>query len=305
MVVLAALTLLALFPGTTPQRGVVKEPGRRAAIVPAAPAPSDPARSASYHETATVKAPPSAAETTTTALTDRIAAESPMDTAKLLPKRSGALVPPSAIAGPTAAVGMERGAGRLGSFGPDGVRTSVFGVEGQGQRFVYVFDRSGSMGDNDDSLLRSAKEELLRSLEVLGDLQQFQIIFYNEAPTLMRLAAQPGRMVFATDDNKAVARSFLERITAGGGTGHEEALALAIKMHPDVIFFLTDADEPAMTADQLARIRRLNDERTAIHTIEFGHGPEVGEEKNFIVQLATQNGGKYRYVDVRGLGEEK
>jgi hypothetical protein len=300
-----ALLLLAFFLRTSPERDVVRKPGRQTGIKLDKPAPSDSARSAATEGVPEVEAPPSFAETTTTSLMDRIAGEPPMDTAKLLPKPSAATSPPLASTGPTGAAGMELGAGRLGAFGVESVRTSVFGVEGRGQRFVYVFDRSGSMGDNDDSLLQSAKDELLRSLEVLSDLQQFQIIFYNEEPILMRLAAQPGRLVFASDENKAVARKFLERITAGGGTGHEEALALAIKMHPDVIFFLTDADEPTMTAEQLARIRRLNDERTAIHTIEFGHGPKVGEEENFIVQLATQNGGKYRYVDVTGWGEEK
>ncbi len=47
--------------------------------------------------------------------------------------------------------------------------------------------------------------------------------------------------------------------------------------------------------------RRLNDGRATMHAIEFGQGPKVGGDHNFIVQLAQQNGGEYRYVDVTQL----
>jgi len=228
-------------------------------------------------------------------IAEQAAALQPSD---LLPPPRNAIGAGNTGGGATSASGMERGSGHVGMFGNDGARTEVFGITATGNRFAYVFDRSGSMGGPGGNLLQAAKAELLRSLDHLSDLQQFQIIFYNETPTVMNLAAQPGRLVLASDDNKALAREFLARVIAGGGTRHEEALAAALRMRPDVIFFLTDADEPTLTKDQLARIRRLNDERTQIHTIEFGHGPKIGGEANFIVQLAAQNRGEYRYLDV-------
>ena len=76
----------------------------------------------------------------------------------------------------------------LGATGE--INGQVFGLAAQGNRFAYVFDRSGSMGGPGKNLLHAAKAELLRSLDLLGDLQQFQIIFYNESPTIMRLAAR-------------------------------------------------------------------------------------------------------------------
>jgi hypothetical protein len=202
---------------------------------------------------------------------------------------------------PTRVTGMELDSGQLGPVGEKGVYTSLFGVEAQGNNFAYVFDRSGSMGDPDAKPLRAAKAELLRSLAALGDLQQFQIIFYNEEPILMRLAAQPGRLVLATDANKAHAADHLARITAGGGTGHEEALSAALRLHPDVLYFLTDADEPALSEEQLERIRKLNDALTKVYTIEFGRGPKQSGAGNFIERLAKENGGEYRYVDVETI----
>jgi len=82
-----------------------------------------------------------------------------------------------------------------------------------------------------------------------------------------------------------------------GGTEHLDALRLAISMAPDVIFFLTDADEPPLKADQLADlVERCQRGGTTIHAIEFGKGsnPRSGR---WIEALADQTGGEYRYLD--------
>ncbi len=251
-----------------------------------------------------VSARPASASEPGPSLAERILAQPPPDDAGLLPRPGSGTNGPVDPSTPTRAIGMELDAGQLGPVGEKGVYTSLFGVESQGNNFAYVFDRSGSMGEPDSKPLRAAKAELLRSLEALGDLQQFQIIFYNERPVLMQIAAQPGRLVLATKENKALAADHLARITAGGGTGHEEALSAALRFHPDVLYFLTDADEPPLNGEQLARLRRLNDGLTKIHTIEFGRGPKQSAPGNFIEQLAKENGGEYRYVDVEGLKED-
>lgn len=287
----AAIVWLAYFLIGTAAPSVIEESGRDVGIVLSERLP-DRLDVGSSGDAASAEA-----VALTPSLSAQIAERSPIDASELLPAQRSALGASSASGAATSAAGMEQGSGRLGSFGADGGRTEVFGLAARGNRFAYVFDRSGSMGGPGKNLLQAAKAELLRSLDMLGELQQFQIIFYNDATTVMQLS-QPGRLVLATDDNKALARDFLARITAGGATRHEEALSAALRMRPDVIFFLTDADEPALTRDQLQRIRRLNDDRTSIHAIQFGLGPKVGGEDNFIVQLAAQNGGKYRYVDV-------
>ena len=178
-------------------------------------------------------------------------------------------------------------------------RTGVFGVVGEGHKFVYVFDRSGSMDGHGGAPLSAAKAELISSLRDLGQTHQFQIIFYNEQPRIFNPTGAPGRLVFGTDQNKYLAQKFIGSITADGATRHEEALELALRMAPDVIFFLTDADEPRMTTQQLAHIVQIN-RGTSINAIEFGYGSQSAVD-NFLIKLAHQNGGKHMYVDLSQL----
>lgn len=175
-------------------------------------------------------------------------------------------------------------------------RTSLFGVTGEGYKFVYVFDRSGSMGGSGRTALRAVKAELLQSLKSLDTVHQFQIIFYNERPVIFNPTGTPGRLAFANEQNKQRAVRFVESIAAEGGTAHEEALKLAIRLQPDVIFFLTDADDPKLSPAQLEKIQSMA-AGIVINAIEFGTGPQP-DRNSFLAQLARQNGGQYAYVDL-------
>jgi hypothetical protein len=66
-----------------------------------------------------------------------------------------------------------------------------------------------------------------------------------------------------------------------------------------VIYFLTDADDPALSARDLDEIRRLNP-GTRIHAIEFGEGGKL-DASTAMERLAQQNHGAYQYVDVKKL----
>ena len=182
------------------------------------------------------------------------------------------------------------------------VSTSVFGVTGTGTKFLYVFDRSGSMEGYEGRPLASAKRELINSLQGMHDTCQFQIIFYNERPKVFQPNVGTPRLVFGTEGAKQEATEFVYGVNATGGTRHLDALRLALGMKPDVIFFLTDADEPRLSEGELQRIRSLNRGAT-INTIEFGYGPQH-DSNNFLVRLAKQNAGQHVYVDVRRLPDK-
>jgi hypothetical protein len=179
-------------------------------------------------------------------------------------------------------------------------QVSMFGVRAEGSKFVYVLDRSGSMGGSGGKALAAAKAELLRSIEKLDRVQQFQIIFYNERPRIFNPTGQPGRLAFGTEQNKTSVRRFIDSILADGGTAHEDALVTAVRLRPDVIFLLTDADDPKLTSRDLDRIDRLGP-GVVIHAIEFGTGPQRDAE-NFLVKLARQSAGQHVYIDVSKLG---
>ena len=181
-------------------------------------------------------------------------------------------------------------------------RTSLFGLVGEGYKFVYVFDRSGSMGGDGRNSLRAVKAELLQSLKNLDTVHQFQIIFYNEHARLFNPSGDPGHLAFATEANKQRAVRFVASITAEGGTNHEEALRLAIRLRPDVIFFLTDADDPKLTPGELQKIRHLA-AGIIINAIEFGPAPKPAGA-SFLEDLARQNGGGYVYVDISKYGSD-
>lgn len=223
----------------------------------------------------------------------------PVDIESALPSTALAAVNPGeAMPGTTTGIGNLPGVSRR----PPGVRglvakTHVYGVPGEGNTFVYVFDRSSSMGIGASSLLESAKRELLASLDDLGEENRFQVIFYNQKPTMMNLGRGFAGLVFANDRAKELARRFVGSIMADGATEHFFALRDALRLAPDVIFFLTDADEPELSDAKLAQIRRTNGGRTSINTIEFGEGPAPRRE-NFLARIARENGGKYVYIDI-------
>jgi hypothetical protein len=179
--------------------------------------------------------------------------------------------------------------------------TSFFDIRAKGSRFVYIVDHSGSMGNNGQ--LQVAKSEILTSLASLDATQQFQVLFYN---TYFRQFKQPNKaagMEWATSFNKTIAGQFIRSISPDGGTAHMPALKKALGYRPEHIFLLTDADIPKLSAEELKEIKNLARGRTQIHCIEFGRGGQL-ETDNFLQKLARQNGGTYRYRDVKKFGKK-
>jgi hypothetical protein len=168
--------------------------------------------------------------------------------------------------------------------------TRFFDVDAPGQTFVYVIDRSSSMGPGGG--LRAAREELLRSLQQLPTSARFQIIVYNRNAEPL-LPDHPG-LLEATPDNIQRVAERLGRLLAEGGTDHLPALRRALALRPDVIFFLTDADD--LTNDLLRTVARLNPgRRTIIHVIELNALNRDRMDMPMHV-LARENGGSYRAV---------
>jgi hypothetical protein len=223
----------------------------------------------------------------------------PVDATATLPSEALAAVNPNEAMGgsATSAGGLLNGPRRPAAVHGKFARTHVYGAAGEGNTFVYVFDRSSSMGTGGNSLLASAKRELLASLDDLGEENRFHVIFYNERPTKMDLGRSFAGLVFADHRAKELAKRFIESIVAAGGTRHFEALLEALKLRPDVVFFLTDADEPELSDVQLSRIRSMNGGNTTINTIEFGDRPQPRRD-NFLSRIAHENGGQYVYIDV-------
>jgi len=187
-------------------------------------------------------------------------------------------------------------AGSLPAAPPVGsTGAGFFGIEARGRKFVYVLDRSASMGVEAGVPLDTAKRELVRSLDALGGSQQFHLVFYNQRVTVFAPGSHRGRPIFADDDMKAAARRFIDGIRADGGTRHHEALVTALRLRPDVVFLLTDADAgDDLTADEAARLSR-DVGSTTLHVVQFATGEEVRSPR--LERLALGSGGRYERID--------
>jgi hypothetical protein len=174
--------------------------------------------------------------------------------------------------------------------------TSFMGIEDEGTRVVFVVDASASMETN--QAMRSAKSALVSSLQQLTDQQQFQVLFYNKRVLPLTIRGK-NDLAFATELNKSAARQAIQMVEPGEGTEHYPALVWALKWQPEVLYLLTDANEPQLSTGELDELRKMNRGRTRIHTIEFGFQPRLTTGvQNFLQRLAQQNGGTYRYHDV-------
>jgi hypothetical protein len=205
---------------------------------------------------------------------------------------------PSPAKPPAQAKGLEGLGFSVAPRGGGKARTTFFGAVGEGQKFVYVFDRSESMGWGRNTL-RAVKAELAASLKNLDTVHEFQIVYYNEEAKLFNPSGTPGKLAFANEQNIDRALRFLDTIVADGGTDHEAALGAAANLRPDVIFLLSDGDEPGLTEKQLDKVENWS-AGIIINTIQFGEGPRPKTD-TFMVELARRTQGKFVYVDTKVL----
>jgi hypothetical protein len=194
-------------------------------------------------------------------------------------------LPSGAITGPPPSTGTAMGGA-----------TSLFGITDAGRRFAYVLDRSGSM--HDFGAIRVAKAELKSSLQRLDATQQFQVIFYSNAPVMLDPRNTRSDMFRGTDTHRLEVDRQVAAVDPDGGTNHIPALEMALKLNPDVIFFLTDGAGVTLSDADLAGIKQRNNGGARIHCIEFGKSNLGRGVKNFLQKLAEQNDGEYQYRDV-------
>lgn len=170
----------------------------------------------------------------------------------------------------------------------------VFGSkEAVGGSFVFLIDRSQSMGGGGLGVLKDAEAELVRVLKGLEAEHRFQIVVYHDKSVYL----ERRELLPATDANKALVPDFLSTKAAFGATEHERALMSALSLEPDVIFLLTDGGEPILKDQQIRAIAKIASPRTAIHCLHFGSGP-LRDANNFLARLAAATGGEYGYIDV-------
>lgn len=190
------------------------------------------------------------------------------------------------------------GTGPAGSLTPGPNETSFMNIVGNGQSFVYLIDTSSSMGNS--GRLDLAKSQLKSSLRLLKPDQKFQVLFYNYTTSQMKLRNRPDSdMYAATTIQVHLAEDEIDRVFPTGGTEHLNPILHALRLEPDVIYFLTDGDQPRLSRLDLQKIRRNNRSGASIHVIEFASGAKESRDLSWLQLLASQSHGKYSYIPIR------
>jgi von Willebrand factor type A domain len=173
--------------------------------------------------------------------------------------------------------------------GSDGATGGMFALPSTASSVVYVLDRSVSMGVNNK--LDLACRELLACLRRLPASARFQVIAYNTSAEPLLIGGRIDLLPAEPAVLDEVART-LNNLVASGGTDHVRALRRGLALHPDVLFFVTDADDlPLAQVELIGRCNR----GTAIHAIELSRRRSPRPDGP-LAQLARGNGGTYRRV---------
>ena len=181
------------------------------------------------------------------------------------------------------------------------VTTTIFGSAPLiGRRFVFVLDRSKSMGSQGLGVMDRAQVELLMALAPLTAEHSFQVVAYHQQTTMLRHR----KLLAATDDNKNIVREFISNLAPYGSTDHEAGLFMALSLEPDVIVFMTDGDTPELNDGQIESFVKANRGAAVVHSVQFGLSP-VGPTNSFMRRIAKKTGGSYRYINVNDWQREK
>jgi hypothetical protein len=202
------------------------------------------------------------------------------------------------------------GGGGVGTGADGGGRSEFAGLSAAGRRIVFCVDRSASMNKPvEHTAWAWAQDELVRSIRKLSPTMSFQVVFYSDNVMTLPNPDRRKELIPATEQAKERAIKFIRELDAEGGTKHEMGLDRTFELKPDVVFFMTDADDD--TDEDLRRLtnryttlnRRKSEQqsRASIHIIQLWHKP--GTPSGVIRELPERNNGSYKLVLAKDLGK--
>ncbi len=197
----------------------------------------------------------------------------------------------------SSAANSGNGNGNSGNGSGDG-DSEFFGLDIKGTSVVFVVDASGSMNFPHPGPAKTrfgrVKIELVKTIQKMTKSERFFMVFFNE----FAIPMPAHRLVAATPTNQQMYVNWMIPGRAEGETEPEAALLRALRLRPEVIYFLTDG---RFKYSVVENVKKANRAHVVINTLCFGN--DDGEK--FLRQLANENGGVYRFIPDEKAPEEK
>ena len=225
------------------------------------------------------------------------------------------------VTGVSGGTGFLDGDGGLGGFDFKGLKVSFFGVQGGGNRLVFIIDYSWSMrGVGKEDIMR---REAARVIEELPSNVEFAVILFNGPawPADQDLSSSAGKWVWTNGDfnshrprdwndlpqvrfkraSNSAKRAMIRRIEETplmGGTVYDNPLFMALRMDPmpDTIFFMTDGGcDPKRgiiaLREMIRQLQEAGKKIPQIHTVGFGI-----DKNSQLEEMARLTNGECRFI---------
>jgi len=200
------------------------------------------------------------------------------------------------------------GGGKLAPFGTTtgtgtGISAGFFGTGGNAKKIIYILDASGSMVDT----MPFVVAELKRSVSGLSAKQQFNVIFFQAGVAIEVPVPNKGWKTADGIAKKQVA-DWVDpeagNITPRGQTDPTQAVKLAMKYKPELVFLLSDnitgRGRYEINRTELLQFFKDSDPtgKIAINTIQFLSPDPL----NTMRDIAKQHNGIPKFITETDLG---
>jgi von Willebrand factor type A domain len=167
--------------------------------------------------------------------------------------------------------------------------TNFFGTPARANRVVFLVDNSGSMKQG---RMETTLFELARSVESLGEKQEFYVVFYSDQAYPMLYPASVMTPLAATRENKQRLYAWLQTVELCSGGALLKAIELAESLEPHVVYILSDGDISGTKT--MERLTQPNSRKFAIHTL--GMGVKKPQDAQNLLAIAEANHGTFQMV---------
>jgi hypothetical protein len=168
-------------------------------------------------------------------------------------------------------------------------RTNFFGTPARANRVVFLVDNSASMKQG---RMETTLFELARSVEQLGEKQEFYVVFYSDQAYPMMYPSSEMKPLRATRENKQRLYQWLQTVELCVGGALLKAVELAESLEPEVVYLLSDGDITGTKT--MERLAQTSDRKFAIHTL--GMGVKKPQDAQNLARIAQANRGTFQMV---------